>query len=186
MIAIACMEQHTRGIGYQNKLLFNIKEDMKFFKEETYRKRVVMGRKTFESMDSKPLPNRTNIIITSTPEYYSDGDAIFISMDTFLDYINNVSDTDNIYVIGGAQLYKELLPYCDKILLTEVDDKNIIADTFFPEFTYPFYNTWICHQGSINENNGLKYRFNTYYKSSPYNGPLKYCDSKSPKDDVIL
>lgn len=188
MIAIACMEQHTRGIGYQNKLLFHIKEDMKFFKEETNGKIVVMGRKTFESLGSKPLPNRANIVITNTPEKYSDHDnVIFRRLDMFLIWLNALSNTDNIYVIGGAQLYKELLPYCNKILLTEVDKEDVVADTFFPELFGINGTAYMCNQGSINEDpdTGLRYSFNTYFNSLQ-SKELKYCNVISPKDHFIL
>lgn len=119
------------GIGYQNKLLNSIPEDMKFFRETTTGKVVVMGRKTLESFPNKrPLKNRTNIVITRQKDYKVDGAVVLHSVEEALDYLKQFKSED-IYVIGGASIYEQMLPYCDVAHVT-VMDYAYQADTWFP------------------------------------------------------
>lgn len=160
MKAIVCYDKKSRGIGRDGKLLFNIVEDLKYFKCITDGKIVVMGTNTYNSMDSKPLPNRINIVITKHPEMYnnstiddSDG-TIFVTPKTFLSIIKNMENTDNIICIGGEETYKLLLPFCDQIYATEVKcDKLLNPDTYFPELDNTYWekspDTFLCmHDGN--------------------------------------
>ena len=98
------------AIGYGNKLLVSIPQDMKFFRETTSGKVVVMGRKTLESFPGgQPLKKRTNIVLTGNPNY----------------------PAEDVYVIGGESVYRALLPYCDKAYVTRIDHAYL-ADTYFP------------------------------------------------------
>lgn len=116
------------AIGKENGLLFHISADMKFFKEHTIGNTIVMGRKTLESLPhSKPLPNRKNIVLTTNKEYKPDGVTVYNSIDEFL---NNTTDTENIYVIGGESMYRELLPYCNTAYVTKVQATVSDADAF--------------------------------------------------------
>ena len=120
------------AIGYQNKLLNSIPEDMKFFRETTTGKVVVMGRKTLESFpNGRPLKNRTNVVITRQEGYEVPGAVAVHSVDEALDYLKNFKSED-IYVIGGASIYEQMLPYCDVAHVT-VMDYAYQADTWFPD-----------------------------------------------------
>lgn len=119
------------AIGFENKLLNSIPEDMKFFRETTTGKVIVMGRKTLESFPNKrPLKNRTNIVITRQKDYQVDGAVVLHSVEEALDYLKQFKSED-IYVIGGASIYEQMLPYCDVAHVT-VMDYAYQADTWFP------------------------------------------------------
>lgn len=119
------------GIGYQNRLLVSIPSDMKFFRQTTTGKAVVMGRKTLESFpNGLPLKNRTNIVLTANPEYEVKDAIIVHSQDELLEELKKY-DTDDVYVIGGESVYRMMLPYCDTVLVTKID-RVFQADTYFP------------------------------------------------------
>ena len=119
------------AIGYQNKLLNSIPEDMKFFRETTTGNVVVMGRKTLESFpNGRPLKNRTNVVITRQKDYEVPGADVVHSVEEALEYLKDFK-SENIYVIGGASIYEQMLPYCDVAHVT-VMDYAYQADTWFP------------------------------------------------------
>ena len=119
------------GIGYQNKLLVSIPSDMKFFRETTTGKVVVMGRKTLESFpNGLPLAMRTNIVLTRKPDYQVKGALILRSVEDVLEALKKY-DSEDIYVIGGEEIYREFLPYCDVAHVTKIDHEYL-ADAFFP------------------------------------------------------
>ena len=119
------------GIGYQNRLLVSIPSDMKFFRQTTTGKVVVMGRKTLESFpNGMPLKNRTNIVLTGNKDYHVKDAVIVHSKEELLEELKKY-DTDTVYVIGGESIYRMLLPYCDTAYVTKID-RAFQADTFFP------------------------------------------------------
>ena len=123
------------GIGKNGGLLHKSHEDMKHFKSTTIGETVAMGRKTYESLPVRPLSRRRNIIISRTMKHTSDT-HIIRSVTDFLDYIYQ-TNTNNIFIIGGAEIYKQLLSYCDTIYLTRFE-QNFDADTFInKELLYP-------------------------------------------------
>lgn len=156
MITLIAAIGKNNELGYQNKLLWSLPGDMKYFKENTTGKRVVMGRKTYESI-GRPLPNRENIVITSheIPEVKT--------VKSIDDILSLEGDT---YIIGGASIYKEFIKYAGFLLLTEVDDSPT-ADAFFPEFDKSEYNKEIVGQ---NSDNGIEYTFVKYTKEVVQNG----------------
>ena len=120
------------GIGYKNKLLVSIPSDMKFFRQTTTGRVVVMGRKTLESFPGGlPLKNRTNIVLTGN-RGYSVKDAVIVHTYDELREELKKYDTDDVYVIGGESVYRMLLPECDTVLVTKLD-RAFQADTFFPD-----------------------------------------------------
>ena len=128
MISAIVAVDNDWGIGSNGDLLEHIPEDLKYFKQLTTDKVVVMGRKTWDSLPTKPLPNRCNIVITSTPHHSSE--ANFWSFETtklFMEQ-NNL----DFFVIGGGQIYKELLPLCDRVYATKIDNCHECVDTYFP------------------------------------------------------
>ena len=147
------------NIGNKGGLLFSLPDDMKFFRTTTSGKVVVMGRKTLESFpNSKPLKNRVNIVL-SRSKHDIDGAEFVASVDELLEKLKEY-DSDDIYVIGGAQIYSLLLPYCDTALITHVDAVADEADSKFPELKADKWK--IAEQSDIHENNGFKFRFTTY------------------------
>lgn len=120
----------NRAIGRNNKLLWNIPDDLKHFKKITTGHAVIMGRKTFESI-GRPLPNRANIIITRDKNFKAAGCIIYHSLDEALDFAKQKNE--EIFIIGGGQIYEQALPYADKLYLTIIDDEPK-ADTFFPDY----------------------------------------------------
>lgn len=119
------------GIGKQNNLLVSIPADMKFFRETTTNKVVVMGRKTLESFPQKqPLKNRTNIVLTTDKNYAVNGAIVVHSLEEMLEELKKYNE-DDIYVIGGESIYRQMLPYCKLAHVTKIDHAYE-ADTFFP------------------------------------------------------
>ena len=108
------------GIGANNNLLFSFKEDMKHFKNVTTDGVVIMGRKTFESLDSKPLPNRTNIVLTHQTDLK--GVTCCSSVQEILDICDRLDK--KTFVIGGEKVFKQMLPYCDGGYITFVNERN--------------------------------------------------------------
>ena len=124
----------NREIGYKNKLLWNIPEDMARFKKLTTEHVVIVGDKTFESI-GKPLPNRTNIIITKDKNYkIPDGCFVTHSIEETKTKAKELDAKGEIFIIGGGTIYKLFLPLIDKLYITEVDDAPE-ADTFFPDYS---------------------------------------------------
>ena len=143
-------------LGLDNNLIWKFKEDMQFFKENTMGKSMVMGRKTLESLP-KLLPGRKHIVISRRMVDDFDPEVkVFSSVQNFIQYA--LSQDEEIMVIGGASIYKELLPYSDKMLLTEVDDEHL-ADAFFPEFNKEEWDSKIL---SEQEEQGIKYKHLEY------------------------
>ena len=130
MNLIAAVDKNW-AIGRNNKLLVSIPDDMKFFRETTTGKVVVMGRKTLESFPGKkPLKNRVNIVLTGDRSYQADGAVIVHDMEELHEELKKYPSED-IYVIGGESIYKMMLPYCDTVYVTKID-REFQADTYFP------------------------------------------------------
>lgn len=120
------------AIGLGSKLLVRIPQDMKYFRSMTTGHVVVMGRKTLESFpESKPLPNRANIVLTRDQGYQAPGALVVHSMEELKEELEKYPG-EEIFVIGGGQIYRELLPLCDKAYVTKVD-RAFDADVYFPD-----------------------------------------------------
>ena len=126
MISAIVAANNDWGIGFNGDLLEHIPEDLKYFKELTTGNVVVMGRKTWDSLPKKPLPNRTHMVITNN----SNVDFSF-SLDKVIHQMIQRKDL-NFFVIGGGQIYKELLPYCDRVYVTKINKCHENVDTYFP------------------------------------------------------
>lgn len=142
VVIVAALSNRNRGIGYKNKLLWHIPADLKRFKELTLGHPIIMGRKTFESivaMLGRPLPGRTNIILTRNSAYRYPGAVTTTSLADAFAKAAEERPTE-IHIRGGAELFREALPYTDRLHLTFVDSEAV-ADTFFPEFSSAFEQT---------------------------------------------
>ena len=148
----------NRELGKDNKLIWNIKEDMSFFKETTINKPVVMGRNTYKSL-KKPLKDRKNIILTTRAIEIDDNIVVMRSIENLLKYIEQYQE--EVMVIGGAQVYNEMLEYAKKLYLTEIEESYERADTYFPRFNGDLYNVETLGEY---EENGIKYKRKIYTK----------------------
>lgn len=153
MISIICCIAKNLAIGKNNKLLYDIQDDMDHFRKITKGHMVVMGQKTFESI-GRPLPNRTNVIITREEKYKANGCVILHSIDETIDFINTFKD-EEIFIIGGGEIYRQFIHFADKLYLTIVDDEPADADTFFPDYSR-FKN---IESEENRESAGYKYKF---------------------------
>lgn len=147
MFSIIAAVGKNRELGKKGDLIFHLKEDMKFFKETTMGHRVVMGRKTWESLPFK-LPGRTNIVVTSSGELEGP-DEVVCDISSFID--ENKDTDEEIFVIGGGKIYAEFLPFASRIYLTEVLAEDSEADTFFPEFDKTKFDRKVIKEGKEND-----------------------------------
>lgn len=147
-------------LGKDNQLLWNIPEDMRHFREITSGHPVIMGRKTFESI-GKPLPNRRNIVITRDTSYAGDDIEVVHSLEEALSLFTN--SEDEVFVIGGAEIYRQAIPRADKLYITHVEQEFPDADTFFPEIDM---NIWekISLTHTSDKKHNLSYKFTIYKK----------------------
>ncbi len=157
MKAIVAVDEKW-GIGRNNDLLFSIPEDMRFFRQTTLNKVVVMGSNTLKSFpNGNPLKNRVNIVLSKTLK--RDDCTVVDSVERLLDEIKKYPP-DDVYLIGGAMLYKALIDYCSQALVTKVQaDGN--AEVFFPNLDK--LNGWkLIEENQTQESNDLKFKFTTY------------------------
>ncbi len=158
VIAIAAIGSKSRALGKNNDLLWRIPADLKHFKTATKGHPVIMGYKTYESLPAGVLPNRTNIIMTLGDEVV-EGATMAHSPEEALEIAKKAPGAEKIYIIGGGQIYKLMLPYTDTLDLTIIEENTPTeADVYFPEYEKEFANTVSEER---HEHEGLKYSFVT-------------------------
>ena len=131
MLSLIAAVARQRVIGKDNTLLWHLPEDMRYFRETTRGKPVIMGRKTWESLPEKfrPLPGRRNIVVSRNADYVAAGAEVASSLDTAL---AGTAGEAEVFVIGGEALYRLALPHADRLYLTEIE-RDYDGDAFFPE-----------------------------------------------------
>jgi dihydrofolate reductase len=162
LVIVVAMSRHTRAIGNNNTLLWHIPEDMKRFKALTLGHPIIMGRKTFESIVTilgKPLPGRTNIILTRDQDYVYPGVTAAHTLELAVAMAHEENPKE-IHIGGGTELYRQALPLITKLHVTWIHDEPI-ADTFFPPFEDEF--TSISESGD-KEYNGLHFEWVDYVR----------------------
>lgn len=152
IVSIIVAIDTNRGIGFKNKLLYEIPEDLKRFRKITSDHPVIMGYNTFLSI-GKPLPSRTNIVLNKDSNLKIAGAFVFDSMAKAIDFAKS-KDKEEVFVIGGASVYAQAIDFADRLYLTIIDAEKT-ADTFFPE--YPKFNKIISEKPG--EYQGLKYKY---------------------------
>ena len=173
---IACISKVHRAIGYKNRLLYAIPSDMTRFRMLTTGHTIIMGRKTFESLPNGALPNRRNIVISKTREQIT-GCEVYTSLEEALaarkeeagnkeevgnkKTVGSKEASDECFIIGGASIYEQALPFADRLYLTIVEKEPAHADTFFPEINPA---EWEVTEKEMRNENGLPFTFLTLYR----------------------
>ena len=144
-------------LGKNNDLIWHFKEDMKFFKENTMGKPIVMGMNTLNSLP-KLLPGRTHIVLTTKQNPSLDEQIVVVhTIDELLNYKEKYGK--EVMIIGGASVYKQMLEYSDKLILTEIDAEEKDADVYFPEFNKENWNSEVV---GTHEEKGTKFKHLVY------------------------
>ena len=158
MISFIVAMDKNRLIGKNNQLPWHLPEDLKFFKRVTMGHPIVMGRKTHESI-GRILPGRENIVITRQQDYKCKGCTMFYSIDAFVNYCKE--QNDEIFVIGGAEIFKDTFPYADRLYITFINEE-FEGDTYFPNFNVEEWNLVSIEKGIKDEMNPYDYEFRIY------------------------
>ena len=161
IITIAAIGKNNE-LGKKGDLIWHLPGDLKFFKEETSGKTVVMGRNTFNSLPFM-LPNRKHIILTDINDFNKDikDSEVFYTFDDLLKRVKELSYKEDVYIIGGASIYTQFINYSDKLILTEVDAEDNEADVYFPLFDKNKYNVRLLGKGKEGK---IEFNFVEYSK----------------------
>lgn len=158
MISIIAAVAKNRAIGFKNKLLYWLPNDLKRFKSLTTGHTIIMGRKTFESLPKGALPNRRNVVLSRSQQEFP-GCEVFPSLKEAL---KHCSPDEDIYIIGGASVYTQAMPLADRLCLTEIDDIPAEADAFFPP--YDDWNEAEREEHQTDEKHAFRYAFVDYVR----------------------
>ena len=158
MISIIAAVARNRAIGFENKLIYWLPNDLKRFKALTTGHTIIMGRNTFLSLPKGALPNRRNIVLSRSQKEFPGCDTYA----SLVEALAHCASDEDVYIIGGASVYKQALPLADRLCLTEIDDTPAQADTYFPD-----YGDW--HEVSrevheTDERHAYRYAFVDYEK----------------------
>jgi len=163
-LSIIVAHDKNNGIGFKGKIPWHISEDFKWFKRQTTGKIVVMGTTTYFSLPdkSRPLPNRENYVLCNESEYYNkikeEGAKFFTKLEDVIEF----SENKDVFIIGGASIYKQFIEYADYLYITKIN-KEFKCDTFFPQIDY---NNWEhIFKGENIEYEDYTYSFNFYSKT---------------------
>ena len=156
MISLIFAMGRNNALGCNNKMPWYLPADFAYFKKVTMGQPIIMGRKTFQSI-GKPLPGRTNIVITRSADFSHEGCIVVDSIDKAKDLVED----KEAFIIGGAEIYMAFLPMADKLFITEIDN-DFEADTFFPEIDYSKWMLASSEPGVKDEKNPYDYKFLVY------------------------
>ena len=159
MIILIAAIAKNNALGKDNKIIWHLPNDFKRFKKITTGHYIVMGRKTFESFP-KPLPNRTHIVISRQKNYEPEGCIVVNSLEKAID---TCPKDEDVFIIGGAEIYSLALPICDKLELTKVN-ANFDADAFFPEVNLDEWQLVANEFNAKDENHLHEFSYETYLK----------------------
>ena len=147
------------AIGKDNDLLWHLSGDLKRFKRLTTGHPVVMGRKTWESLPKRPLPGRQNIVMTNNPDFRADGATVVHSINDLFKVLKDCDD--EVFVMGGAAIYKALLPFSQRLYITRVY-RDYEADVYFPTIDMSEFNLVNLGEPMLDEESGLDYAYEEY------------------------
>lgn len=162
MISIIVAISQENAIGKNGQLLCHLPSDLQHFKQITSGKTVVMGERTFFSLPKHPLPNRKNIVLTDVPNKTFEGAQSVYSIEEIVDLFSKTDE--EIFIIGGGMVYRQMMPFADKLYITHIHHSWPDADTFFPEIDS---NIWTLTQNetmSADDKNPYDYSFAEYIR----------------------
>ncbi len=160
MISLIAAIGKNNELGKGNALVWNMPTDLKYFRDKTKGHTVIMGRKTFEAI-GHPMPERKNIIITRDKTYIRDSVNVAHSLEEALE---QTAGKQEIFIIGGAEIYKQAMDIADRLYITHIDAEDKNADTFFPEIIPIVWNEISREEHKKDENNPFDYTFSVYEK----------------------
>ena len=164
MISLIAAIGKNNELGKGNTLLWHIPADMKHFREITRGHTVIMGRKTFESI-GRPLPDRRNIVITRDKNYLRDSvDVVHSLEEAIMSARTPLAENEEIFIIGGAEIYKQAFAFADKLYITHIDAEDKDADAFFPEIIPVIWNEVTHEEYKKDNENPFDYTFSVYEK----------------------
>lgn len=167
MITIIAALAENNAIGFENKLLYWLPNDLKRFKALTTGHTIIMGRRTFESLPKGALPNRRNVVLSRSCKGNPDlemhaGAETFASL---TDALTSCTDDEDIYIIGGASVYAEAMPLADRLCITHIADTPKDSDAFFPEIGKE-WQAVADESHDVDEKHAYNYRFTDYIRPS--------------------
>lgn len=157
MISLIAAVAQNGVIGKNGGLPWHLPEDLKYFKKLTMGHWIVMGRKTFASI-GKPLPGRKNIVLTRDRDFRAQGVEVFHNLEHLLE---RIPEEEEVFVIGGADIFRQFLPYADMLYFTQIAEA-FEGDTFFPSFDLEDWELISRQNGMKNKNNPYHYAFLVY------------------------
>lgn len=165
IISLIAAIAQNRVIGKDNDLPWRLPNDMKYFMQTTLGHHVVMGRKNYDSLPTKfkPLPNRTNIVVTRQSDFKADGCAVVNSLEDGITLAKSNGETE-LFIIGGAQIYQQALPMSELLYLTEIKS-DIEGDTYFPEINKKEWHEISRKAHSADERHRFAFDFVVYKRS---------------------
>ena len=156
MISIIAAVAKNRAIGFQNKLIYWLPNDLKRFKALTTGHTIIMGRNTYLSLPKGALPNRRNVVLSRSAKAFPDCE-VFPSLEKAL---KSCKDDEQVYIIGGAKVYEQAIDFADRLCLTEINDTPKEADAFFPDYS-GWHEVWRENHG-VDERHAFPYAFVDY------------------------
>ena len=160
-INIIAAVARNKAIGYQNKLIYWLPNDLKRFKALTTGHTIIMGRRTFDSLPKGALPNRRNIVLSRNASLQLSGAEVFPSLQAAL---SACQPDEDVYIIGGASVYAEAFPLAQRLCLTEVQAVPVEADVFFPEFNATQWQEISREHHDADERNTVPFDFVDYVR----------------------
>lgn len=153
------------GIGYNGDLLISIPDDLKNFKKLTTGHTVVMGLNTWNSLPKKPLPNRLNVVIEPLDDWYYENDTLHMDLNTFIRRFKSLDQGKETFIMGGGSIYKQLIPYCNRVYVTKIYKDFDNVDTFFPNLDKT--GEWVGKPiGDLLTYNDITYQYWVYNRIS--------------------
>lgn len=149
IISLIWAMDENRLIGVENRLPWKLPADMKWFRRNTLGKPIIMGRKTFDSFGGRPLPERTNIVVTRDRDYHAEGAVVVYSIDEAL---QAAGSAEEVMIIGGASFYEQMLPRAERLYITLVHGQ-FEGDAWFPEFSMGEWQEVAREEHAVDEKN---------------------------------
>ena len=151
----------NRELGKNNDMIWHLPQDLKFFRKQTSGHTIVMGRKTFESLPKGALPNRRNVVLSSNPATLCPGAEVFPTLEAAL---QSCQPEEQVYIIGGASVYKQAMPLADMLCLTEIAAEAPQVDVYFPAVDFAIWHEKSRESHLVDEKHPCSYAFVDYIR----------------------